>query len=96
MQKKIIHAFVLSCKQATFLIEKRLHTNLSPLEKLQLRVHLALCELCAAYNKKAYFLNEVMKKVIRKKEHRYQFYSDEVERFKEKIKEKKKKLDAEL
>lgn len=94
MLKKIIHVFFLSCKQATFLIEKRLHARLSPLERLQLKLHLALCELCAAYDKKAFFLNEIMKKEIRKEEHHYQFNPDEVEKFKEKVKEEKNKLDV--
>ncbi len=32
MLKKFIHFFILSCKKTTFLIEKKLHTSLSPLE----------------------------------------------------------------
>lgn len=60
MYKRVIHLFVLSCEKATFLIEKQLHTSLSPLEKLQLRVHLSLCKYCTAYKVKAIFLHKLL------------------------------------
>ena len=60
MYKKVIHLFTLSCKTATFLIEKQLHTSLSPLEKIQLRFHLSLCKYCRAYKYKAIFLDKLM------------------------------------
>lgn len=60
MYKRIIHLFVLSCEKATFLIEKQLHTTLSPLEKLQLRTHLSLCKYCTTYKVKAIFLDKLL------------------------------------
>lgn len=60
MRKRIIHLFVLSCEKITFLIEKQLHTSLSPLERLQLRIHLSLCDYCRAYKDKAIFLDKLM------------------------------------
>lgn len=40
---------MLSCKKATELIEKRLVTKLSSVEKIQLKMHTAVCSQCAAY-----------------------------------------------
>lgn len=40
---------MLSCKKATELIEKRLVTRLSVIEKIQLKMHTAVCSQCSAY-----------------------------------------------
>ncbi|WP_293711662.1 hypothetical protein [uncultured Parabacteroides sp.] len=88
MWKDFIHIFVLSCKQATFLIEKRLHVPLSRREKLQLGIHLSICRLCREYDKKAAFLNGIMKKILSRKESRSQFHPDELREFKDKLKNK--------
>lgn len=61
IHKKLTHLFVLSCKRATFLIEKQLHHPLSPLDKLQLRAHLSLCAYCVDYKQKAVLLDRLMR-----------------------------------
>mgnify|MGYP005897041007 CR=1 FL=1 len=86
MWKDFMHIFVLSCKQATFLIEKRLHVPLSRREKLQLRIHLSICRFCREYDKKAIFLDGIMKKSISKEESRSKFHPDELREFKDKLK----------
>lgn len=87
MLKDFVHIFVLSCKQATFLIEKKLHAPLSLSERCRLRMHLYLCKLCTAYNKKAIFLDKIMRHEIHKEQCRCQFHSEEVEKFRIKVKE---------
>lgn len=86
MYKKIIHVFVLSCKKATFLIEKQLHTPLSSLEKLQLSTHLSLCKYCTAYKYKAVFLDKLMAGERTMEESHYSFSEQEVVDLKEKFK----------
>lgn len=86
MYKRIIHLFVLSCEKATFLIEKRLHTSLSPVEKLQLRVHLSLCEYCKAYKDKAIFLDKLLDDERTIKESNHLFSEQEVDNLKDKFK----------
>lgn len=86
MYKRIIHLFVLSCEKATFLIEKQLHASLSPLEKLQLRVHLSLCKYCTAYKYKAIFLDKLLADERTMKESNQQFSEQEVNGLKEKFK----------
>lgn len=86
MLKDFIHIFVLSCRKATFLIEKRLHVPLSLVEKWQLKLHLRLCKFCTAYEEKAVFLDSVMKQEAEKELGRCRFQTKEVEAFREKLK----------
>lgn len=88
MWKDFVHIFVLSCKQATFLIEKRLHVPLSRLERLQLSMHLSICKLCREYDKKAVFLDGIMKKTLSEEESHSHFLPDELREFKDKLKDK--------
>jgi hypothetical protein len=88
MLKELIHIFTLSCKQATYLIEKRIHVPLSMTERMRLAIHLSLCKLCRAYNTKAVFLDSLMKEGIKREACNCQFEENEVELFKADIKEK--------
>ena len=40
---------MLSCKKASGLIEKKLHFPLNTVEKLQLKFHTSMCEMCSSY-----------------------------------------------
>lgn len=86
MLKDFIHIFVLSCKKATFLIEKRLHIPLSPLERWQLKMHLRICKYCTAYSGKASFLHKAMQQEKGKEQCNCHFHSEEVEKFREEMK----------
>lgn len=86
MYKNVIHLFVLSCQKATFLIEKQLHTSLSPLEKIQLRTHLSLCKFCTAYKYKVVFLDKLMADERTMDKNNDLFSDQEVNNLKEKIK----------
>lgn len=88
MFKEFIHIFTMSCKQATYLIEKRIHVPLSLFEKMRLSIHLSLCKLCQAYNTKAIFLDSVLKKRHKKEICSCRFEKEEIEQFKEEVKEK--------
>lgn len=44
-----MNILMLSCKKATELIEKRLVTKLSSVEKIQLKMHTAVCSQCSTY-----------------------------------------------
>ena len=88
MLKEFIHIFTLSCKQATYLIEKRIHVPLSMTERIRLAIHLSLCKLCRAYDAKAVFLDRLMKKGAGEKICNCRFKEDEVDRFKTDLKEK--------
>ena len=56
--KHIMHILMLSCLKATELIEKRFHVKLSFKERLQLRMHLMMCEKCTRYQKQSAFLEK--------------------------------------
>ena len=59
--KTIIHIIILSCRKATELIEKKLHTKLSRRERIQLKWHNSICDICPLYEKQVVFLDNVLK-----------------------------------
>jgi len=62
MMKNIMHNLFLSCLKATELIEKRFQIELNFKEKLQLKVHTAMCSACAKYVKQSEVLDKGLKK----------------------------------
>lgn len=60
MMKKTMNIIMLSCKKATELIEKKLVTKLSSVEKIQLKMHTAVCSKCSTYENQS----EVIEKCL--------------------------------
>jgi ribosomal protein S3AE len=54
--KKIIY----NCKQATFLIEKRMVGRITFRESIELRIHLMGCSVCKLYNKQTHKIHEMV------------------------------------
>lgn len=52
---------MLSCKKATFLIEKGNSKPLSFMDKLQLTMHLKMCSKCADYQKQSVLIERILK-----------------------------------
>lgn len=61
--KKIMNILMLSCKKATELIEKRLVTGLSGIEKIQLKVHTVVCKNCSTYEKQSDIIEKGMAQI---------------------------------
>ena len=80
MKKRILHFFVLSCEQATLLMEKELKGSLSLLERIQLKVHLLICPYCTCYREKLRFLDLCINKST--KDFEASFTPEEIEDFK--------------
>ncbi len=55
---------MLSCKNATELIEKRSFVMLFSKEKLQLHLHKTMCDACTAYQKQSKKIDELLEKYI--------------------------------
>ena len=55
---------MLSCRKATELIEKKLLTNLSFREKVQLKMHKSFCDACTAYEKQSKLIDKLLSKHI--------------------------------
>lgn len=53
--KKIIY----NCKQATFLIEKKISGKITAAEILQLQIHLAGCAVCRTYQQQSLLINRL-------------------------------------
>ena len=56
-----MNLIMLSCKKATFLIEKSHDTPLSFIGKLQLSMHLKICDKCSRYQKQSLLIKKVLK-----------------------------------
>jgi len=62
--KKLIHLIVLSCKRASLLIEKGHHQPLSFIDRIQLKMHLSICDKCTEYQKQSFLIENSMKNNI--------------------------------
>jgi len=54
-----------NCKQATFLIEKKMIRRLTFREAIELRIHLAGCSVCVLYGKQSRIINEMVQELFR-------------------------------
>jgi hypothetical protein len=61
MKKTLYHFIVLSCKRASFLIEKQQDKPLSVIDKTQLNLHLKICSECSRYQKQSLIIDNVLK-----------------------------------
>lgn len=64
MIRKIIHIVILSCLQASFLIEKEQGGKLSFIQKKQLSYHIKICSGCKQYYAQSHILNAELKKEL--------------------------------
>ncbi len=62
--KKLMNVFMLSCKKATELIEKKLCFKLNIVESVQLLVHTSMCHACKTYEKQSKVIDNVLQKNI--------------------------------
>ncbi len=83
--KKLFHFLFLSCDKATELVEKKLLHKLSIKEKLQLKVHMMMCDPCSTYEKQSTIIDEVLSK-----EKSTECSKQDVDRLKKSITEKLK------
>ncbi|TSD65059.1 hypothetical protein FFF34_012015 [Inquilinus sp. KBS0705] len=58
--KKIIY----NCKQATFLIEKRMLGRITFRERIELHIHLLGCNVCKLYGRQSQKINQMIKHLI--------------------------------
>jgi hypothetical protein len=64
--KGILTTLFLSCKRATELVEKKATFSLSPIEAIQLRMHLGMCDACALYQKYSQKMDKILLAVLKK------------------------------
>lgn len=53
---------LISCRNATQLISRLRERELTPLERVKLRLHLAACKACNAFDRQMTLLHEAMKR----------------------------------
>lgn len=54
----ILNFILLSCKKATFLLSKKEEGKLMPVEKIQLKLHLTVCDFCTQFEKQTRFFTK--------------------------------------
>lgn len=61
MKKTLLHLVILSCKRASFLIEKQQGRPLSFFDNAQLKLHLKLCSECFHFQKQSLLITSILK-----------------------------------
>ncbi|MBN8694394.1 MAG: hypothetical protein J0L69_14465 [Bacteroidetes bacterium] len=59
--KKLMNIIMLSCNKATLLIEKSHAAPLSFMDRVKLKMHLAMCDKCAGYQKQSLIIENALK-----------------------------------
>lgn len=59
--KKLMNIIMLSCNKATLLIEKSHAEPLSFVDRMKLKMHIAMCDKCAGYQKQSLIIENVLK-----------------------------------
>ncbi len=54
---------MLRCKEATQLISRSMDTSLPVVERIRLRLHLFICELCARYRRQLLLIRETLRRL---------------------------------
>ncbi|MET3977810.1 hypothetical protein ABIB62_000378 [Mucilaginibacter sp. UYP25] len=60
-----LKSIIYNCRQATFLIEKRMLSKLTFRERIELRIHLAGCDVCTIYVKQSQKINDMVKQLLK-------------------------------
>jgi len=58
--KRLMHYFMLSCKKAASLIDKKADVQLSWKENMQLTMHKSMCDACTAYEKQSKLIDKAL------------------------------------
>ena len=54
-----------NCKQATYLIEKRMLDKITFREAIELRIHLAGCSVCKLFDKQSHLINKMVRQLFK-------------------------------
>jgi len=62
--KNFMMKMMISCEQATFLVDKEQYTKLSKKDKIDLNLHLKTCKLCRLYKVESRIINDKLTQVF--------------------------------
>ena len=62
--KNLMMKMMISCEQATFLVDKEQYTELSNKDKFDLNVHLKTCKFCRLYKVESRIINDKLTQVF--------------------------------
>ncbi len=75
-----MNVLVLSCKEATGLVEKKQVTGLSLREKAQLKIHLWMCSACRSYEKQSRLMDRMLERIVKSTKEELQRLDDSSKR----------------
>ena len=87
--KNIMMKMMISCEQATYLVDKEQYVDLSFKDKFDLKFHLATCKFCRLYKTESHLINKELSKVFTLK-------GEEVKLSEEQKKKMLEKLDSHI
>jgi hypothetical protein len=64
--KVLMKYMVLSCKKAAELISKKLNGNITPMERIKLRMHNKMCAVCQHFEDQQKLVDKALKSQIKK------------------------------
>lgn len=64
LNKDELKKIAYNCKKATFLIEKKQVSGITPREKLELKIHLAGCSVCRIFEQQSFNINRLVKELF--------------------------------
>lgn len=59
----IVRWFKITCRQAHVLLSEQLDRGLRPMERLRLRLHLTVCDMCSRVARQFRFLSDVVRRI---------------------------------
>lgn len=85
---KLLHFFIMPCRRIPELLERKNARSLSVCGRVRLRLHLSVCEFCAAYARKAALINRLLEKKYAKSGGSECFEEAETRAIKDRIRKK--------
>jgi len=76
----------MSCRKASYIIEKRAVSKITVVEKIQLKFHLAICKLCQKYEKDSAILGKILHRLHLNDNPNIKLSEDDKKELKEKLK----------
>jgi len=62
--KNLMNILMLSCKKSSELIEKKMYFRLTLIERIQLAMHISMCDACKNWKKQSKHLDKMLHKHI--------------------------------
>ncbi len=84
--KHLMMKMMITCEQASYLIDKEQYTELTHREKFNLKMHLLSCKFCRLYKHESHVINDKISDIITYNNNEVKLDEDQKQRLIEKLK----------